>query len=72
MEIEWKQMLQDSGITEDLQLGRENVSGSKGKWSKIHLMTNLFQNFLIHPDFFSLFLLFLLLLFFDFLIIMFY
>ena len=31
---EWKQMLEDSGITEDLQLGRENVSGLKGKWSK--------------------------------------
>ena len=40
MEIEWKQMLQDSGITEDLRLGRENVGGLKGKWSKIHLMTN--------------------------------
>ena len=34
METEWKQILQDSGITEDLQLGRENVSGLKGKWSK--------------------------------------
>ena len=32
-------MLQDSGITEDLQLGMENGSGLKGKWSKI------FQNF---------------------------
>ena len=34
METEWKQILQDSGITEDLQLGRENVSGLKGKLSK--------------------------------------
>ena len=35
---EWKLMLEDSGITEDLQLGRENVSGLKGKWSKIFLI----------------------------------
>ena len=35
LETEWKQMLQDSGITEDLQLGMENGSGLKGKWSKI-------------------------------------
>ena len=39
LKTEWKQMLQDSGITEDLQLGMENGSGLKGKWSKI------FQNF---------------------------
>ena len=33
LDAEWKQPLQDSGITEDLQLGRENeVSlGSQGK-----------------------------------------
>ena len=37
METEWKQILRDSGITEDLQLGRENVSGLKGKWSKIYI-----------------------------------
>ena len=35
MQTEWKQMLQDSGITEDLQMGWENDSGQKGKWSKI-------------------------------------
>ena len=40
METEWKQILQDSGITEDLQLGRENASGSKGKWSKETFMSN--------------------------------
>ena len=35
MQTEWKQMLQDSGITEDLQIGWENDSGLKGKLSKI-------------------------------------
>ena len=36
MEAEWKQMLEDSGITEDLQIGWENASGGvKGKLSKI-------------------------------------
>ena len=40
MEAEWKQMLEDSGITEDLQIGWENDSGLKGKWSKISLMSN--------------------------------
>ena len=35
METEWKEILQDSGITEDLEIGKENVSGPKGKWSKI-------------------------------------
>ena len=40
MQTEWKQMLQDSGITEDLQIGRENASGLKGKLSKISLMSN--------------------------------
>ena len=38
MQTEWKQMLRDSGITEDLMLGRENGSGLKGKWSKIALI----------------------------------
>ena len=40
LKTEWKQMLQDSGITEDLQLGMENGSGLKGKWSKIFLTSN--------------------------------
>ena len=31
MEAEWKQMLQDSGINEDLELGMENGSGFKGQ-----------------------------------------
>ena len=33
LDAEWKQLLQDSGIMEDLQLGRENVGGltSQGK-----------------------------------------
>ena len=33
LDAEWKQLLQDSGITEDLQLGRENEvsTGSQGK-----------------------------------------
>ena len=34
MQTEWKQMLRDSGITEDLTLGRENASGVKGNWVK--------------------------------------
>ena len=39
MQTEWKQMLQDSGITEDLSmLSRENASGLKGKWSKINIL----------------------------------
>ena len=53
METEWKQMLQDSGITEDLQLDMENGSGLKGKWSKIFrtfnkkkLQSNIFQKLL--------------------------
>ena len=30
LETEWKQMLEDSGITENLELGMENSSGLKG------------------------------------------
>ena len=38
MENEWKQILQDSGITEDLQLGWENDSGGvKGKKGQKYL-----------------------------------
>ena len=41
MEAEWKQILQDSGINEDLGLGRENGSGLKGQKYILNAFTML-------------------------------
>ena len=56
MQTEWKQMLRDSGITEDLQIGLENDSGGvKGNYYQYYQnITNddiimLYEKFL--PDF---------------------
>merc|ERR1711974_110644 len=58
MEAEWKQMLEDSGITEDLQIGWENASGGvKGSMDYSQYYQNitnddiikLYEKFL--PDF---------------------
>ena len=38
MQTEWKQMLEDSGVTRELQIGWDNASGLKGKSSKISLI----------------------------------
>ena len=45
MQSEWKQMLQDSEITENLQIGWENSGGKKGKLSN-SLILNIENNFL--------------------------
>ena len=42
MEAEWKQMLQDSGINEDLELGMENGSGLKGQKYILNVITIFF------------------------------
>ena len=53
-------MLQDSGITEDLQLDMENGSGLKGKWSKIFRTFNKkkLQSIIFQKLLFSLFVVF--------------
>ena len=38
LETEWKQMLQDSGTTKDLQMVWVNDSGKKGKLSKTKMI----------------------------------